>query len=382
MFIRNKKMKILKLISPLLFLVGVPLSTFSQDGLSEILKVYPDWKTNFDKKIIALRELIPGGPPKDGIPAIFKPKYESKSETDTWLNDKEPVIAVDINSQARAYPLSILIWHEIANDTLGGLPIAVTFCPLCHSALVYDRRILGMQPYFGVSGLLRNSDLVMYDNVSESFWQQFTGEAIVGEMVGNKLRQIPSQIISYRQFKNSYPGGNVLSIETGYNKEYGKNPYVGYDDINQKPFLYNGDEDDRLPPNEKVIALKDDSIYKAYPYSITFEKKVINDKIGNMPVVVFHGDGAVSALDNNIISESKEVGSTGVFNPQIDGKILTFRYESGYFFDVQTESKWNVTGKAISGELKGKQLERIPHGDYFAFAWFAFMPDTEVYKRN
>ena len=157
---------------------------------------------------------------------------------------------------------------------------------------------------------------------------------------------------------------------------------MGYDDIDQKPFLFKGDEDERLPPNEKVIAVKDGNVYKAYPYSITFEKKVINDKIGNMPVVVFHGDGAVSALDNNIISESKEAGSTGVFKPQINRRILTFRYENGYFLDIQTESKWSVTGKALSGELEGKQLERIPHGDYFSFAWFAFMPETEVYKGN
>lgn len=373
-------MKSLKIFVAILIIISIPEMMLAQGHLSKTLKTYPNWKTNFDKKIIDLRELIPGGPPKDGIPAIFQPKYEQQSEASKWLNDKEPVIAVEIDNEARAYPLSILIWHEIANDKLGDVPVAVTFCPLCYSALVYDRRILGMRPYFGVSGLLRNSDLVMYDDVSESFWQQFTGEAIVGEMVGNELIQIPSQIISFKQFKEAYTDGNVLSKETGYNKEYGKNPYVGYDDMDQKPFLYDGDEDDRLPPNEKVIAIKEEGIYKAYPYSITFEKKVINDKIESKSIVVFHGSGAVSALDDKIIADSKEVGSTGVFNPVVDGKILTFRYENGYFFDVQTESTWDVTGKAISGKDKGKQLERVPHGDYFAFAWFAFMPDTEIYK--
>jgi hypothetical protein len=373
-------MQSLKIFAVILILISISETMLAQEHLSKILKTYPNWKTNFDKKTIELHELIPGGIPKDGIPAIFQPKYETQLEAGEWLNDKEPVIAVEINGESRAYPLSILIWHEIANDKLGGVSVAVTFCPLCYSALVYDRKILGMQPYFGVSGLLRNSDLVMYDDVSESFWQQFTGEAIVGEMVGNKLTQIPSQIISFKQFKDAYPGGDVLSKETGYQKKYGKNPYVGYDDIDQKPFLYDGDEDERLPPNEKVIAIKDDSIYKAYPYSITFNKKVINDKIGTKSIVVFHGDGAVSALDDKIIADSKEVGSTGVFNPVVDGKILTFRYENGYFFDVQTESMWDVTGKAISGKHKGKQLERISHGDYFAFAWFAFMPETEIYK--
>ncbi|MBT8381485.1 MAG: DUF3179 domain-containing protein [Ignavibacteriaceae bacterium] len=375
-------MKSLMIFVIMVIVVLTPEIMLSQGHLSKILKTYPNWKTNFDKKIIDLRELIPGGPPKDGIPAIFKPNYENQADASIWLDDKEPVIAVEINNEARAYPLSILIWHEIANDLLGSAPIVVTFCPLCYSALVYDRRILGMQPYFGVSGLLRNSDLVMYDNVSESFWQQFTGEAIVGEMVGNKLSQIPSQIISFRQFKDAYPNGSILSKETGHQKEYGKNPYVGYDDINQKPFLFKGDLDERLPPNEKVIAVKDENNYKAYPYSITSVKKAINDKIGTTNIVVFHGDGAVSALDKNIISESKEVGSTGVFNPMVDKKILTFKYKGGFFIDNETGSKWNIAGIAVSGQLKGKQLQRIPHGDYFAFAWFAFMPDTEVYKGN
>lgn len=356
-----------------------PITVLAQDDLSEILKAYPDWQTNFDKKAIDLSELMSGGPPKDGIPAILNPKFETQSEAGGWLNDNEPVIALQIGGEAKAYPLSILIWHEIANDKVGGVPAAVSFCPLCYSALVYDRRIHGIEPYFGVSGLLRNSDMVMYDDVTESFWQQFTGEAIVGDMVGSKLELIPTQIISFKQFKDAYPGGLVLSTDTGYERDYGRNPYVGYDDIDQKPFLFRGKEDDRLPPNEKVIAIKDGDINKAYPYSITMEKRVINDKVGDRNIIVFHGEGAVSALDESNISDSKEAGSTGVFNPVLENKVLTFRYENGYFFDVQTGSKWDVTGKAIDGMHTGKQLGRIKHGDYFAFAWFAFRPETEIF---
>ena len=374
-------MKPIKIFCLLIALTTTPITMFAQSELSEILKAYPDWKTNFDKKTINIGELMSGGPPKDGIPAIFKPKFETQDEASEWLDDKEPVIGVEINGEAKAYPLSILIWHEIANDEVGGVPVAVSFCPLCYSALVYDRRVNGVVPYFGVSGLLRNSDMVMYDNVTESFWQQFTGEAIVGDMVGEKLELIPTQIISFKQFKDAYPDGKVLSKDTGYDRSYGQNPYIGYDDIDQRPFLFKGDIDDRLPPNEKVIAIKQGDINKAYPYSITKVEHVINDNINGTPVVIFHGEGAVSALDDRTIADSKEVGSTGVFNPVVEGKTLTFKYEGGYFIDKETGSKWDITGKAVDGKYRGKNLKRIKHGDYFAFAWFVFRPDTEIYSK-
>jgi len=374
-------MKLIKFYYLLVLLITATTISFAQDGLSEILRAYPDWQTNFDKKNIDLDELMSGGPPKDGIPAIFVPKFEVQSEADDWLDNKEPVIALEINGEAKAYPLSILIWHEIANDKIGGVSVVVSFCPLCYSAIVYDRRVNGVEPYFGVSGLLRMSDLVMYDNVTESFWQQFTGEAIVGDMVGAKLDFIAAQIISFKQFKDAYPNGIVLSKETGYERDYGRNPYVGYDDIDQSPFLYREEIDSRLPPNEKVIAIKEDGLFKAYPYSITLIEKVINDKINEKHVVVFHGDGAVSALDESSIADSKEVGSTGVFNPVVNGRTLTFKYEGGFFIDNETGTRWDITGKAVDGELKGTQLKRIKHGDYFAFAWLAFRPETEIYSK-
>jgi len=164
-------------------IIVISFSTFAQDDLSEILKAYPDWQTNFNKKTIALSELISGGPPKDGIPAIFNPKFETQAVASDWLNEKEPVIALEIDGEAKAYPLSILIWHEIANDNVGGVPVVVSFCPLCYSAIVYSRKVNGAEPYFGVSGLLRHSDMIMYDNITESYWQQLSGEAIVGDMV-------------------------------------------------------------------------------------------------------------------------------------------------------------------------------------------------------
>jgi len=374
-------MKLLKICYLLILFITTVTITFAQDDLSEILKAYPDWQTNFNKKTIELAELMSGGPPKDGIPAILTPKFENQSDASNWLDNKDPVIALEINGEAKAYPLSILIWHEIVNDKIGNVPVVVSFCPLCYSAIVYDRRVTGVEPYFGVYGLLRMSDLVMYDNVSESFWQQFTGEAIVGDMVGSKLDFIPAQIISFKQFKDAYPKGIILSKETGYDRDYGRNPYVGYDDIEQSPFLYKEELDSRLPPNEKVIAIKEGGLLKAYPYSITLIEKVINDKINEKHVVVFHGEGAVSALDESSIADSKEVGSTGVFDPIVNGKTLTFKYEEGFFIDNETGTRWNITGKAVVGKLKGTQLKRIKYGDYFAFAWLAFRPETEIYSK-
>ncbi len=352
----------------------------AQTGIEAIKRVSPDWKTDLTKYNVNLDELMGGGPPRDGIPAIISPNFVSIQKAKDWLKPQNPVVALEINGEAKAYPLEILIWHEIANDVVGGVPVAVTFCPLCYSAITFERKVKDEPTFFGVSGLLRNSDLVMYDHLTESLWQQFTGEAIVGEMTGTKLNIFPSQIISFKQFTESYPNGSVLSRETGFPREYGRNPYVGYDDINQTPFLFRGKKDGRLPPNEKVIGVKQEGHHKAYPYTLTKKAKVINDDINGLKVVVFHLDGATSALDKRNISESKISGSTGVFNRVLDGKELTFRFDDGQIVDNQTASHWNITGKAIGGKLKGKQLKNVLSGDYFSFAWFVFMPDSEIYE--
>ncbi len=341
---------------------------------------YPGWRTNTAKRSIDLSELMSGGPPRDGIPAIDRPKFVSITEARAWLREREPVIALEVEGEARAYPLQILIWHEIVNDEIGGVPVAVTFCPLCYSAIAFDRRVDGRTLSFGVSGMLRHSDMVKYDRATESWWQQFTGEAIVGDLTGTKLRQLPAQIVSFKQFIEAHPESKVLSRETGYRRDYGRNPYVGYDDASASPFLYRGKQDSRLRPMEKIVAVEVGGKFKAYPYSITRKSRVIHDQIRSQELVVFHAEGAASALDASEIGRSRDVGATGVFEPQVDGRRLQFRYENGQFVDAETGSRWNVLGQAASGEMKGKQLRRITHGDYFAFAWLAFRPDTEIFR--
>lgn len=345
----------------------------------EASRLLQPFDTDHSMYNIDLSTLEAGGPSKDGIPSIDDPSFVSVDAAEAWIEPQEPVIALVVEGTARAYPLQILTFHEIVNDRVGGVPVAVTFCPLCYSAIAFKRTLDGEPVEFGVSGLLRNSDLVMYDRKTETLWQQFNGHAIVGDRTGETLARIPSQIVSFAQFAEAYPGGAVLSRDTGYSRPYGRNPYAGYDDIDKKPFRFRGETDGRLPPMAKVVAISLDRVDKAYPHRITKEHRVIHDTVAGQPLVVWHAEGAVSAVDAWRTTQSKAVGSTGVFDPRVDGRTLHFRYADGRFVDEETGSTWTITGRAVSGPLAGRQLDRITHGDYFAFAWFAFKPETSMY---
>jgi hypothetical protein len=377
-------------VSSLLFLllaVTVPLACAQNSEPDDGPRLLRPFDTDRSKRAIDLSELRAGGPPKDGIPSIDAPSFQSVEAGRTWIEPQEPVIALTHGGEAKAYPLKILTHHEIVNDRIGGTPVAVTFCPLCYSALVFDRTLDGRPVEFGVSGLLRKSDMVMYDRQTETLWQQFTGRAIVGDLTGQTLTQIPAQIIAFRQFAEAFPDGTVLSKDTGHRRNYDRNPYTGYDDIDDRPFAFTGEIDDRLPPKEKVVTVSLDSTHVAYPHSITRGNQVVNDAIGGTPVAVVHLPGAVSALDARRVAASREVGSTGVFDRRVDGRTLTFRpkpaptgEEAEQFVDEETGSTWTLTGRAVAGPLAGGQLERIGHTDSFAFAWFAFRPETRVYR--
>ncbi|NNF03213.1 MAG: DUF3179 domain-containing protein [Rhodothermales bacterium] len=268
------------------------------------------------------------------------------------------------------------------NDRFGSTPVAVTFCPLCHSALAFLREVDGQTLEFGVSGMLRHSDLVMYDRQTHSLWQQLNGEAIVGAFTETMLEQVPAQIISFGEFRAAWPKAEVLSTETGFSRPYGRNPYPGYDDIDDKPWLFDGKIDGRLRPMERVVGVRLGGSAVAYPHSETRERRAINDVISGEPIVVFHAASpTVSALDAEAISRSRRVGSTGVFSRRVDGRVLTFKEENGGFRDEQTGSVWDVTGAAVDGPFKGRRMEAIPHGDMFSFAWMVVHPDTKLYGR-
>lgn len=342
-----------------------------------------NWRTDFSRRSVPWSEIISGGPPKDGIPSIDDPMFESIASASDWLSERDPLILFTHEGTARAYPLSILIWHEIVNDEVEGLPVTVTFCPLCNASIVFDRRFDNQILDFGTTGRLRNSDLIMYDRQSESWWQQFTGEAIVGQYTGQQLDFLPSQVISFAEFQEQYPDGEVLARPTVNGqllRRYGQNPYVGYDSSNQ-PFLFTGQVDERLPAVERVVGLTTPDTAKAYAFEDVATAGVIHDEFAGMPVVIFHKPGTASALDSNTISAGRDIGSVGVFDPQVDGQTLTFQVEtSGNFVDEQTSTTWNILGQGIVGPLAGTQLEPVLHFDHFWFAWAAFFPETELYR--
>lgn len=335
-------------------------------------------ETDFCTHSVPYSEIISGGPPPDGIPPIDAPVFETIETASEWLQDQSPVIALEIEGDARAYPLAILMWHEIANDEVGGVPVAVTFCPLCNSAIVFDRRVNGETLRFGVSGNLRNSDLIMWDDMTQSWWQQFTGEAIVGAYTGTQLKLIPALLVSFAEFRSQYPDGQVLSRETSYNRSYGTNPYTGYDSIDE-PFLYFGELDGRLPATARVLAGVVGGEPVAYSFEMLAEKRVVNDTVGGVDVVAFWQPGQVSALDQRTIDESRDVGMAALYSRQLNGQTLTFILsDDGLIRDEQTGSAWNVFGTATDGELQGQQLQQQLAFPHFWFAWVAFRPETRL----
>ena len=337
------------------------------------------WLTDFSLHTVPYDEFLSGGVRRDGIPPLYEPKFESIEDADGWLEDVQPVVSMEINGQARAYPLAILTWHEIANDTLGGVPVAVTFCPLCNSAVAFDRRVGGAELTFGVSGNLRHSDLVMWDWQTESWWQQLTGEGIVGAYAGYQLDLVAAQIVSWGDFKATFPESDVLSRDTGYTRTYGVNPYDGYDRIDQSPFLFRGEPDGRLLPMERVAALELDGKPLAFPFLVLEEERVVHYPAVQPSIVVLFQPGTASALDGLRIADSRDVGATGVFEATLDGQGLRFRAEGNGFVDEQTGSTWNVLGQAVAGPLAGQSLTPVVHGSHFWFAWAAFAPETVVY---
>ena len=289
-------------------------------------------QTDFSQSSVAFEEILSGGPPKDGIPSIDDPQFVAVSEHKD-LVPTEPVIGLSINGDARAYPLRILTWHEIVNDTVGGVAVAVTYCPLCNSAIVFEREVEGEITEFGTTGKLRNSDLVMYDRQTESWWQQFLGEAIVGERTGLRLKMIPARLESWQNFASRFPEGQVLIPNNPSMRAYGANPYVGYDTLS-RPFLYDGAMPEGIEPMKRVIAVGE----QAWTLDLLREE----GKIESGDLVLTWSPGQNSALDTRAIAEGREVGNVLVQRQGPDG------------------------------------LEDVPYDVTFAFVFHAFRPDATI----
>lgn len=366
------------------FIVFLLLVLFWTSGFVQSASVALDkrqWsKTDFSKTTIDLDEIMSGGPPKDGIPAIDDPRFVSIKDAANWLGDHEPVIVLEMGNEVRAYPIQILIFHEIVNDEISGIPVSITFCPLCNAAIVFKRTISGKILDFGTTGNLRKSDMVMYDRQTQSWWQQFTGTGIVGYYAGAELEQLPATIVAFNSFSTNFPAGIVLSKRTGYSRPYGHNPYRGYDDIDGKPFLFFDPIDKRLRPMERVLAVMHSGINKIYPLSKLGKKSVVNDVIGRQPVVIMSEYGMLSALDQADIQSSRSIRSAKAYSRYLDGKKLRFIARPDGIFDIETGSRWNIFGQAQQGPLKGKRLESLDSGVHFAFAWLAFKPDSLIFR--
>ena len=262
-----------------------------------------EWpKTDFSKKSIDLSEIMSGGPPKDGIPSIDNPRFVRIAEAKD-LVDTEPVVGLVINGKARAYPLQILTWHEIVNDELGGVPVTITYCPLCNSAIAFDRRLDGKILDFGTTGKLRFSDMVMYDRQTESWWQQFLGEGIVGEMTGKRLKTIPARLESFANFKKRAPNGEVLVPNNPALRQYGRNPYAGYDSASM-PFLFQGDLPKGINPMVRVIVVDGEA------WSMPLVRQKGRLKSGDLTLT--WGAGQNSALDSPYIKNGRDVGNVVV----------------------------------------------------------------------
>ena len=342
-----------------------------------------EFETDFGKHSVSYEEILSGGPPKDGIPAIDEPRFVGVGEAEEWLEPAEPVILLQIGDEARAYPIQVVTWHEIVNDRVNGTPVVVTFCPLCNTAIAFESTLDGRELTFGTTGRLRFSNLVMYDRQTESWWQQATGDAIAGELTGGRLKSLPAPIVSWDDFRSAHPDGEVLSRKTGYNRNYGENPYVGYDDVNSSPFLYTGPKTPGdLPPMARVITIDAGEEPVAYPYEVLRESPAVNDVVDGEPVAVLWQKGTASALDEESIDAGRDVGSAGAFFRRLGGSTLTFRSEGGVIFDEETGSEWNGLGEAVAGELKGRRLEPVVSIDHFWFSWAAFRPETRVYEPN
>ena len=338
-----------------------------------------EWpKTDFSRRTVELSEIESGGPPKDGIPAIDRPGFVTTQDARAWLKPKEPVLVLRIEREARAYPLQILMYHEIVNDTVAGVPVAVTFCPLCNASIVFDRRVGARTLDFGTTGRLRLSDLVMYDRQTESWWQQFTGKSIVGQYAGVELKRVPSEIVAFEDFEAAHPGGRVLSRRTGHVRPYGRNPYAGYDRIDQSPFLFSGKPDGRLPPMERVLSLSAGGKHRLYPLSLLERHRIANRELGGVPYVVFTRPAMASPLDDERIERGRPIPAATAFERRLDARVLRFELRGERYFDLETGSEWNVLGEAIGGPLKGRRLPAIESRVHFAFAWLAFNPDSEV----
>ena len=282
---------------------------------------------SIEDPLVPLEDILSGGPPRDGIPSIDSPKFVSAAEVD-WLFSNSRVLGLEINGVVRAYPIAILNWHEIVNDTVGGVPLAITYCHLCGTGMAFRRDFKGTVTTLGVSGLLYNSDLLLYDRQSESLWSQVMGQAVSGPRKGEKLIPVPIEHTTWEDWKKQHPQTKVLSRETGYSRNYARSPYGDYDE-NGDIYFPLSFRSSQYQPKERVIGIEVNGNFKAYPFAELSQVK--------------------SPLEDTFA-----------------GQKLTIE------FNLETRN----------GIIRGPDGEVLPSVNAFWFTWYAFHPETEIFPEN
>ncbi|MBT6117746.1 MAG: DUF3179 domain-containing protein [Rhodospirillaceae bacterium] len=303
-------------------------------------------KNDFETHSVPLDEITSGGPPRDGIRSLDDPPFHPVADLEPFLSPTEPVIGLVIGEEARAYPLRYLMFHEIANDTLGGVPVAVTYCPLCNAAIVFERVLDGQTVEFGTTGRLRNSDLVMYDRLTETWWQQFTGEAIVGKLAGEVLKVLPARLESFEKFAARAPHGTVMTPEDF--RRYGRNPYALYDNPDGRPYpmFFDGTMPDGVPYMMRVVVVSGE----AWSLPLLREK----GRIESGDLVLTWTEGQASALDKSNIPDGRDVGNVIAQRRASDGALEDLPYDVTFAFVFFAFEKDGVL-HGIDGDFRWPQ---------------------------
>jgi len=285
-------------------------------------------KNGFDisNASIPVNEIKQGGPPRDGIPSIDNPRFNTASQADNWLNDDDRILAIEHNGKAKAYPIRILVYHEIANDKINGKPIVVSYCPLCGTGMIFDANVAGSVKEFGVSGLLYNSDVLMYDRQTESLWSQIEMTAVSGRLKGTELKPLPMEHTTWGAWKEKHPNSLVLSRDTGFRRNYNRTPYPGYES-SSRVFFPVAHQNSDYHPKEWVVGVELNGEAKAYPF-----KEL---KKANTP-----------------------------FDDTVGGKEITIHFDKSSNSAFVTE----------------KDGEKIPSLMAYWFAWHTFHPNAKVFK--
>jgi hypothetical protein len=303
-------------------------------GLSAWQRDFP--LTDFDTRSIELSEIADDGNTRDSIPPVATPVYVDANKA-TDIGPLEPVLSIGINGDFRAYPLRILLWHEIVNEEIGGVPVLISYCPLCNSGVVFDRRVDGRVLEFGNTGRLRHRDMVMYDKQTESWWQQFTGEALIGSLTGKAMKPLAARLESLEKFRARAPNGKILIPENEGARPYGASPYVGMDALPRSVASRNFPSD--LP-----------------------------DGVRTLERVVVVGEQAWTVAK---LKEAKRI--------EADNLVLTWEPGQNSIHDTQLIFRGRDVGNVVVQRRTENGLEDVPYDVSFAFAFSAFVPEGKLH---